>query len=217
MSAPNVRDDHRVAIVAVMTRHSPTGRLVLVVTLVAAVATAALVAPLSFAADNAPATPAATVTAGPALTADELATVLGALVWKLDVAFPQGATDANVGLSLRDNAIGSEQGFGTGVDSALRADTPRQLLVAVVPTGGGDGLHNAESVRVTIVGIGVTASTTTWNPFKGMAIGKPQTPEDLGGGRFALVGGYTGNNVSSPISRADRVLVLKIDSPTAKR
>jgi hypothetical protein len=151
-----------------------------------------------------------TVRPGGDLTANELAALLGAHVWKLDVSLPASAKQ--VSLSLYQQAKGKERvGFGGGISTPLMADTKRQVLIAIVPIGG--SLSEAAKVRVTMVGFGMVASRTDDNPLHKLGIGGPVgSPEAAGDGTFNLIGGYAGGTISSSVSMADRVISLKIES-----
>ena len=152
---------------------------------------------------------AVAVRPGGDLSADELASVLGVHVWKLDVSLPADAKAVHV--ALHQQAKGKpREGFGSGIETPLAADAKRQLLIAIVPIGG--TLNEAEKVRVTLIGFGMVSGRTQDNPLRNMGIGKPQSPEAAGYGTFHLIGGYAGNTVSSPIAGADHVVSLRIES-----
>lgn len=144
------------------------------------------------------------------LTAEELATVLGAHVWKFDVSLPEGANEVSV--SLHQRAKGMESlPFGTGMSAPLTAETKRQLLIAIVPLGG--SLTEAEKVRVTIAGFGMVTSRTADNPLRGLGIGGPAgSAEPMSDGAFNLLGGYEGGTISMPLSNASRIIALQIES-----
>ncbi len=92
------------------------------------------------------------------------------------------------------------------------ADTKRQLLIAIVPLDGGS-ISEAQKVRVTMVGFGMFVSSTADNPLRQMGIGGPLgSPEAVGDGTFNLIGGYEGGTISSPVSKADVIISLKIES-----
>ncbi|HEV7300741.1 MAG TPA: hypothetical protein VGN72_15350 [Tepidisphaeraceae bacterium] len=151
-----------------------------------------------------------TVRPGGDLTAQELATLLDAHVWKLNVSLPEGAKEVSIRLDQQANGK-DRVGFGAGINTPLMADTKREVLIAIVPIGG--GLSEAEKVRVTIIGFGMVASRTDDNPLRKLGIGGPVgSPEAAGDGTFNLIGGYEGGNISSPVSKADRVISLKIET-----
>lgn len=151
-----------------------------------------------------------TVRPGGDLTAQELATLLDAHVWKLDVSVPEGAKE--ISISLHQQTKGKDRlAFGTGISTPLMADTKHELLVAIVPIG--DNLSEAAKVRVTIMEFGMVASRTDDNPLRKLAIGRPVgSPEVLGDGTFDLIGGFEGGSISSPVSKADKFISLKIES-----
>src|SRR5687768_8683342 len=108
-----------------------------------------------------------TVQMGGELTASELASLLGAHVWKLDVSLPEGAKQVSV--SLYQQSKGKERtGFGAGINAPLTADTKRQLLVAIIPIGA--TLSDAEKVRVTILGFGMVSGMTVDNLLRKLGI-----------------------------------------------
>lgn len=144
------------------------------------------------------------------LTAGELASILGTQVWKLDVSVPEGAT--KVSARLYRQAKGKERAeFGSGIETSLKFSTRRQLLIALVPIGGGD-LSAAEKVRVIITGFGVSASSTGENPLYNLGIGRVAgAPEIASDGTFNLIGGYARGTISMPVSRADTLISLEIE------
>jgi hypothetical protein len=158
--------------------------------------------------------PSQTLRPGTPLSAGELAQLLGAQVWKFDVAVPTGATQVEIGFSLKEKGRDA-RGFASGISCSIENDTKRELLIAIIPLGG--TLHDAEKVRVVVSGFGVSAAGNDDNPFRKLAIGRPVMPEDNKDGTFDLIGGYAGSTVSSPLSSADKVLSLKIDAKKSRR
>jgi hypothetical protein len=180
--------------------------------LIACLLIVSLLAPLTLSsrAAHEPTEGRAAIRPGGDLTADELAALLGAYVWKFDVSLPADVKQVSVG--LYQQARGKERvGFGAGISTPLMADTKRRVLIAIVPVGG--SISEAEKARVTIVGFGMVASMTDDNPLRKLGIGGPVgSPEVVGDGTFNLIGGYEGGTISAPVSKADRIISLKIES-----
>jgi len=159
------------------------------------------------AADEKPSTPITAIRPGKALTADELALLFDAQVWKLHIDLPPKAVHGWVSLDLKEGGK-DRQGWGISCGGQIRPDTNGEVLVAIIPVGG--TLHAADKVRVVINGFGNVGSTTEDNPFKSLGIGRPGVPEDLKDGSFNLIGGYKGRTISSPVSSADKAISLRI-------
>jgi hypothetical protein len=143
------------------------------------------------------------------ISADDLAELLGAYVWKFDVSLPKDARQVNVSLQNAGKGQAPTQ-FGASATFAASPDSPQKILVAIIPING--TIDEAAQVRVTLLAFGNVCSSTVDNPLKSMGIDKPQTPETVGHGVFNLMGGYSGYTVSSPLANADVVISLKIET-----
>jgi hypothetical protein len=143
------------------------------------------------------------------IAADELAELLGAYVWKFDASVPAGAKRVVVSLQRATKGHAPYQ-LGAAAEGLIDDEMGHQVLIAIVPVGG--SISDAQQVRVTVDAFGTCASKTVDNPFKSFGIGKPQRPENVGGGVFNLMGGYAGSTVASPLSRADVVISLRIEA-----
>ena len=145
------------------------------------------------------------------LTAQESTMLLGAHVWKLSV---NGIQTDDRAVSYRfhlQRKGGERESFGVGLDTPPKARNSHRLLVAIIPVDG--DISDAEKVRLTIVGLdGSMASRVESNPLRGLAIISSPVPEAVGNGVFNLIGGYEGNSASAPVSKADRIISLQIET-----
>lgn len=143
------------------------------------------------------------------ISAEDLAALLGAYVWKFDVSLPPDARQVNLNLQTANKGQAPSQ-FGSSISCPMEESSGREVLVAIVPIDG--TISDAAQVRVTILAFGAVASSTADNPLKNLGIGKPQSPENSGNGVFNLIGGYSGSAIQSPVSTADVVVSLKIEA-----
>lgn len=153
------------------------------------------------------ATPIKSLHAGKALTADELALLLDAQVWKLHVDLPPGAKYFQMGLEIQERDK-KRQAWGGGLGGLIIPGSDGEILVAIIPVGG--TINDADKVRVVNSAFGSVAKTTVDNPFKKLGIGRPGRPEDLKDGSFNLIGAYSGNVIGSPVSSADKAISVRI-------
>ncbi len=144
---------------------------------------------------------------GDDLTAKELAGLMDVYVWKFKVELPENASQVSTSLSFFKK--GKSQG-GFGLEAFVSPETPRDLLIAIVPIEG--TLAGADNVCITISGFNMTGKSILENPLKDLGIGMPHTPESNPNGSFSLIGGYKNNTVKMPLSNADTVIVLEIET-----
>lgn len=144
------------------------------------------------------------------LKADELARLLGVYVWKFNVLLPDDTERVNLRLVVREKGKSEIKSFGPGNSALIRPENGREVLIAIIPQNG--DIYNAEKVRVTINAFGSIASGIADNPLKNMGIGGPSFPQKTSERTFALIGGYTGNTIATPISEtADVLISLRIE------
>jgi hypothetical protein len=158
-------------------------------------------------ADEKSSTPITSLRPGKALTADELALLFDAQVWKLHVDRPPGAKTFSMGFEIQERGK-KRQAWGGGLGGLILPGSGGEVLVAIIPVGG--TLNDADKVRVVKSAFGTTSKTTVDNPFKSLGIGRPGIPEDLKDGSFNLIGGYSGRVIGSPVSSADTAISLRI-------
>ena len=146
-----------------------------------------------------------------ALSADDLATLLDAHVWKFDLTLPTNTKDVSIRLELSTKGRGSTQ-FGTGLETPVRGDVPSQVIVGIIPLGGSKA--EVEKVRVVLLTQGGLATGVEDNPLRKMSIGRPatgSTPTGERDGSYVLIGGYEGGSVKFPVAeRADKFISLHI-------
>jgi hypothetical protein len=141
------------------------------------------------------------------VTVGEIAAALNAHIWKFDLSLPADAERVSVAIEQQDKGQKGES--LAKIDAVVSGDIKRELFVAIEPVEG--TISSAKKVRITLSGLGINSTNVADNPLKGLAIGGSQDPETAADGRLALLGGFRGSNVSSPISaNADKVIWLKI-------
>jgi hypothetical protein len=144
------------------------------------------------------------------LTARELAGLLGVHVWKMNVLLPENIEKVNLHLEVKEKGKTSVKSFGPGITPLIRPGSPREVLIAIIPLN--EDISNTDKVRVIINAFGAIASGLADNPLKNMGIGGPTFPQKTSDGTFALIGGYKGNTIATPISEtADVLISLKIE------
>jgi hypothetical protein len=146
---------------------------------------------------------------GSDLNAKELASLLGVYVWKVDVGLPDDAKRVNLHLEVKEKGKSGIKQFGPGNSAILSPKTTREILIAIIPLEG--EISNSEKVRVIINAFGNVSSGIADNPLNKLGIGSDSIPQKASDGTFALIGGYKGDTISSPISEtADVLISLKI-------
>jgi hypothetical protein len=154
-------------------------------------------------------TPIKALHPGQALSADELAHLLDAHVWKFRVEPPPGARRFQMSLEIREREK-NRRAWGCGLSGFIGPRSDGQVLVAILPVGG-QPLNDADKVRIVLSGFnGSVASCSEDNPFKKLGIGRPGTPEQTKDGSFDLIGAYSGRVIGSPVSSADKAISLRI-------
>jgi len=150
------------------------------------------------------------VNQGSDLQASELASLMGLYVWKLDVDLPDDAKEVNVRLEVQKKGESKKNRLGSSIIGFVTPDVEREILIAIIPLEG--DLINTDKVRVVIDAFGMKSSSIANNPLKYMGIGDKKNPQKASDGTFALIGGYNGDTISSPISEtADALISLKIE------